>query len=140
MERHKKPWIEWGKTMLIIMLTCTALYLITQTTLYSGIANIQRTQQKEESPHRERGEYALSVQPYRMAVQNQNGRFATPLDGSSTGVDLFEHSLGGLLLEALLSVQAGESISEQAFYDWLLEGEYWIYYDFLYDLPLAQLT
>ncbi len=131
-----KRWLERVKTVLICLLTLSALYLLTLTPLVreSGLLDLFPSQGTTAS-----GGTAVTLtaaaQPSRMAVGSGTGRYGLQYDQEQ--VDSLFARMGPLLGEALSSAGQPESISEE---DWqrYLSGVC-IYFDFSGSVPLSAL-
>lgn len=141
MEHNKKRLLEWGKNLLIGLLSLSAVVLISQSALYEGfgiLSSAQREQQTAtEHPRSEEGS-TITVEPVRLAVQNAQGRFGVQYDSKTTH-QLFEDKLGSLLREALSGVKETIPSSKDQWQAALTGSGSWIYYDFSTSLPLENL-
>lgn len=127
---------ELGKNLLILLLSASAIYLLTLTPLIqdSGVLELF-------SGSRDGGESTANVtltaaaRPSRIAVNTGNGRYAVQYDQTEAD-ELFAY-LGPLLGEALISSGQPQAITE---YRWrtLLQSE-GIYFDFSGEIPLSAL-
>lgn len=102
----KRRLIELGKDVLIVALSCSALLLITRTSLFGGMKWISS------------GEGAVQAQsvqpqatPYLMAVRNERGLYGAVYDREAT-TQTFER-LSPLLGEALTTAGESEAIGER---------------------------
>lgn len=129
-----KRLIEWGKNLVILLLTASALYLLTMTPLVqdSGLADLFAP--RVEQPG---GEVVLSAaaHPSRMAVMGGNGRYGLQYDQEA--VDELFARMGPLLGEGLTSSGEPRSVSEQDWQSYLIRSG--IYYDFDRSIPLSAL-
>ena len=130
----KRRLIEWGKNLVILLLTASALYLLTMTPLVqdSGLADLFAP--RVEQPG---GEVVLSAaaHPSRMAVMGGNGRYGLQYDQEA--VDELFARMGPLLGEGLTSSGEPRSVSEQDWQSYLIRSG--IYYDFDRSIPLSAL-
>ena len=108
---NKRRWLEGGKSLLILLLSLSAVYLLSLTPLIqdSGILDLLRTE-----PARAEGAASVSLtaaaRPSRMAVHNGEERYGLQYDQNAAD-ELFAR-LGPLLGEALTSSEAPFSIPE----------------------------
>ncbi|MBD5132902.1 MAG: hypothetical protein HDT38_00285 [Clostridiales bacterium] len=135
--RDKHRWIELGKDGIIVLLTLSAVWLLTMTPLVqdSGMLKLLSPQ---ESPGA-----GLSVEnggtvmrPVRLAVTGEEGRYGVQYDEARLE-ELFP-PLGALLGDALASAGEPASITEK---DWqrYLGGGPNVYFDFQGEVPLPAL-
>lgn len=132
----KRRLVELGKDILILLLSASAVWLLTMTPLIrdSGLADLfsgsKQTSQGE-------GAVSLSVaaNPSRMAVTGSGGRYGLQYD--QEGVDELFARFGPLLGEGLTSAEVPQSISEGRWQDYLTARG--IYYDFDRSVPLSAL-
>ena len=133
---NKRRWLEGGKSLLILLLSLSAVYLLSLTPLIqdSGILDLLRTE-----PARAEGAASVSLtaaaRPSRMAVHNGEERYGLQYDQNAAD-ELFAR-LGPLLGEALTSSEAPFSIPESRWQK-CLQGKS-IYYDFTGEIPLSAL-
>ena len=134
--RDKRRWIEWGKDVLIVQLTLSAIYLLTMTPLVrdSGVLDLLSPR---ESPgagvSEENG--GMVMLPARLAVTGEGGRYGVQYDEERLK-ELFP-PLGALLGDALASAGTPQSITEGEWRQYL--GETGVYFDFQGEVPLAAL-
>ena len=130
----KRRLIGWGKNLVILLLTASALYLLTMTPLVqdSGLADLFVPRGEEPG-----GEVVLSAaaHPSRMAVMGANGRYG--LQYNQEAVDELFARMGPLLGEGLTSSEEPRDISEQDWQSYLSRSG--IYYDFDRSIPLSAL-
>lgn len=132
----KRRWLERGKSLLILLLSLSALYLLSLTPLVqdSGILDLLASKPAG-------GENTAAVtltaaaRPSRMAVHNGEERYGVQYDQSAAD-ELFAR-LGPLLGEALTSSGAPASIPESRWQQYL-RGK-GIYFDFTGEIPLSAL-
>ena len=143
--RRSRLWIERGKTLLILLLTVLAMYLIFQ---FGRFQNLQLFQSgdngdsinaimKEQNTLGREG--ALTLQPVRMVLQGDSGRYGVQY--SQAGIqELFESTFGNLLREALDTAGAPTPISEEQWRGHLTGESVWVYYDFVRPLPIGEIS
>lgn len=134
--RNKRRWIELGKDALIVLLTLSAVYLLSMTPLLrdSGVLDLLSPR---ESPRlgASGGEGTAAMLPARLAVNGTGGRRGIQYDEG-----LLEEEfppLGALLGDALASAGTPQPMEEQ---EWRRRlGGRSVYFDFQGDMPLAAL-
>ena len=134
--RDKRRLIEWGKDGLIVLLTLSAVWLLSMTPLVrdSGLPDLFF---HEESPGTgtSAGDQAAAMLPVRLAVTGEGGRCGVQYDEALLE-ELFP-PLGALLGDALASAGQPQAMSEA---DWRRSlGGSGIYFDFAGDVPLSAL-
>lgn len=135
--KRKSRWKEWGKNLLILLLSVSAVYLLTLTPLVQDSGVLEFFDQSENG-----GGNVTSVtltaaaRPSRMAVNTGNGLYAVQYNQAETD-ELFAH-LGPLLGDALSSAEEPVTIAE---YQWRnsLQG-IGVYFDFSGNIPLSALS
>ena len=135
--RGKRRFLEGVKTLLIILLSASALYLLTMTPLVkdSWLEDLLKGEQVTKSD-------PLSVtltaaaRPSRIAVSDGVNRYGIQYNQSA--VDELFVRMGPLLGEALVSSGAPEKITEKQWRQYLREKS--IYFDFTGEIPLSALS
>lgn len=135
--KTKRPWLERGKSLLILLLSVSAVYLLSQTPLVqdSGMLDLLKSGQ----PAGESGTevtLAAAAKPSRMAVSSGSQRYGVQYDQER--VDELFTRFGPLLGEALVSSGQPQSIPESQ-WQWYLRGK-GIYFDFTGEIPLSALS
>ena len=134
--RNKRRWIEWGKDVLIVLLTLSAIYLLGMTPLVqdSGVLDLLAP---KESPGAGLSEESrgMVMLPVRLAVTGEGGRYGVQYNEESLE-ELFP-PLGALLRDALASAGTPQSITEGEWQRCL--GGTGVYFDFQGEVPLAAL-
>ncbi len=132
----KRRGVELLKSLLILLLSASALYLLTMTPLVqdSGILNLLRQDQTEQwnGAH---VTFSAAAAPSRMAVHNGTARYGVQYDQDQ--VDEMFLRFGPLLGEALDSADPSELISERRWQEYLQSPG--VYFDFTGDIPLSAL-
>lgn len=130
----KLRWLERGKTLLIVLLTLSAGYLLTVLMAESGLSGLLPGREPAEGPGNSVTLTAATL-PSSIVVTTDGGRYGIQYD--QTRVDELFARLGPLLGDALVSAGQPQVISEQ---DWqvFLSGES-ICFDFAGDVPLFAL-
>lgn len=134
--RDKRRLVEWGKDALIVLLTLSAVWLLSMTPLIqdSGLLDLFAPQ---ESPGvgAGGGGQATAMLPARLAITGEGGRCGIQYDEQRLE-ELFP-PLGALLGDALASAGQSEVISEE---QWRLRlGLQGVYFDFAGEVPLPAL-
>lgn len=133
---NKRRWVELGKDALIVLLTLSAVYLLTLTPLIrdSGVLDLFAPQ---ESPGvgSSGGGWAAAVIPTRLAVTGEGGRWGIQYDEAQ--MEEAFPPLGALLGDALSSAGERQAMPEAAWREKLAGPG--IYFDFEGEAPLAAL-
>lgn len=146
-DNRRQKAVELLKTVLIVLLTLTAVGLVERVQFYSGLSSRDwmgeffRQLPGAVSGTAEPGVQSVlsdGLRPVRIAVCNENGRYGIQYDDELTGT-AFEDTLGSLLGEALAGAGAASEISEQMWRQALDAGKASVYYDFLGNVPLSTL-
>lgn len=135
--KGKRRALEWIKSLLILLLSVSALYLLTMTPLVqdSGLLNLFHKDASTD-PDRPSVTLTAAARPSRMAVSDGKSRYGLQYDQSA--VDGLFVRMGPLLGEALVSSGEPEEISELQ-WQWYLQ-EKGIYFDFAGEVPLMALS
>lgn len=134
--RDKRRLIEWGKDVLIVLLTVSAVWLLTMTPLVqdSGLLDLLAPR---ESPGVGAGgvRQGTAMLPVRLAITGEGGRCGVQYD--EVRLEELFSPLGALLGDALASAETPQTLSEG---DWqrYLRGT-GIYFDFGGGVPLSAL-
>ena len=142
-EKNRRA-VEWGKNLLIVLLSLSALYLLWCTQLQSslpgqaggglsGLLELFRPQQSEQVSQQA---VPGAVRPVRLAVYFDGQRYGVQYNTAAADAAFGE--LSTLLSEALGSAEAPVQIGEQAWREALCRDG--VYFDFLTPLPLATLS
>lgn len=138
MSRLRVP--EWVKNLLILLLSLSALWLLTRSPLYVGSPLQVRVQALFSSaePGGQTSAVALTAaaRPTRICVVNGDGRYGVQYDAEA--VDAAFDSLGSLLGEALATAGSPTPISETRWRHALLEQG--AYFDFSGSIPFSALS
>ena len=133
--------IEWGKTLLIILLAASAIYLLGETQFSKGMLDRMENLFSGASEEKEISSVGQSdpavVRPMRIVMTLEGGqRYGVQYDLAETN-EAFS-SVSTLLAEALSSAGAPQKISEQTWRAGLSKAGVWM--DLYYPLPLAVLS
>lgn len=135
--KGKRRVLEAFKTVLIVLLSLSAVYLLIQTPLVedSGVLELFSSDPVE---HAQSGKVTLTTaaRPSRIAVSSDGLRYGVQYDQNEAD-ELFAR-FGPLLGEALISSGEPEEISEGKWQDYL-RGQ-GIYFDFVGEIPLSALS
>ena len=133
---NKRRVIEWGKNLLILLLSVSAVWLVTMTPLVqdSGLTELfsSREERGGEDGPVELGEAA---HPSRMAVMGPAGRYGVQYDRVTT--DRLFARTGSLLGECLTSAGEPQTVTEGQWREFLSRTG--IYFDFGRGIPLSAL-
>lgn len=134
--KDKRRLIEWGKNALIVLLTLSAVYLLSMTPLVqdSGLVNLLRPRQAAGGASAGVTQ-AGTVLPAQLAVYGEDGRFGLQYDEARME-EVFS-PLGLLLGDALASAGQPRPLTEGGWRS-CLQGQS-AYFDFSGDIPLAAL-
>ena len=135
--RDRRRLIEWGKSVLIVLLTLSAVFLLGQTPLVqdSGLAGLFRPRTADRGVG-QGGAQTGTVLPARLAVYRDGGRYGLQYDDGRME-ELFA-SYGPLLGDALAGAGEPFPIADRGWRDCLRRPG--IYFDFSGDVPLAALA
>lgn len=130
-------WKEWGKNLLILLLSVSAIYLLTLTPLVQDSGVLDFFAQGESDGNRVASvTLTAAARPSRIAVATGSGRYAVQYDQAETD-ELFAY-LGPLLGEALSSAEGPRNMTESLWRRYLQsEG---VYFDFSGNIPLSALS
>lgn len=131
--RHRQKLVELGKTVLIAVLTLSALTLLSLSPLLQGAPLARLPEGEGTSPAADR--LAIPVRPARMVVSN--GSIRSGLLFEPQEVELLFRQTAPLLGEALRTAAPPTTVSRQEWQS-LLSGAS-LYFDFLAPLPLSSL-
>lgn len=138
--RHR---VERGKSILILLLTVSAVLLICRFGMYQDF-NLSDKQREPLGSNlggmsNSNSEGVLTLRPVRMVLQGSEGRYGVQYSQPAIGA-LFEADFGNLLREALDVAGVAESITETQWRESINQAGIWIYYDFIYPLPLGEIS
>lgn len=135
--KGKRRLLEAFKSLLIVLLSLSAVYLLIQTPLIqdSGVLDLFESD-SAENPQSSKVTLTTAARPSRMAVSSGGQRFGIQYDQNQTD-ELFAR-FGPLLGEALVSSEQPEELPEE---DWqrYLQGD-GIFFDFVGEVPLSALS
>ena len=133
---NKRRVLEGCKTLLILLLTASALWLVTMTPLVQNSSLADLLSVRRKGGEGESGVVLTSAaHPTRMAVVGLSGRYGVQYDQQS--VDELFFRFGSLLGDALVSAEPPEPITETRWRIYLsMQG---VCFDFDRDIPLSAL-
>lgn len=133
----KRSAVEALKTLLIVVLTCSALYLVSRSQLFGQLPGVLTARPAGESGTSAGEEQAQAVLPLRMAVMTESGCYGVQYgDGDLTA--LFQR-LAPLLNEALFSADVPLQVTQEQWEQALLSAP-GVYFDFQGSIPLQVLS
>ena len=135
--RDKHRWIEWGKDALIVLLTLSAVYLLSMTPLIqdSGLLDVFRPQPAGGNATAGTAQ-AGAVLPARLAICRNGERYGLQYDDTRMA-ELFA-ALEPLLGDALASAGEPWMLTEQEWQRCLQQKS--VYFDFSGNIPLTALS
>lgn len=135
--KGKRRVLEWLKSMLILLLSVSALYLLTMTPLVqdSGLLNLFH-KDTSAGPDGSSVTLTAAARPSRIALSDGKSRYG--LQYNQSAVDGLFVRIEPLLGEALVSSGTPEKLSEIQ-WQWYLQGK-GIYFDFAGEIPLMALS
>ena len=139
-DKRRSRLVEWGKNLLIVLLSLSALYLLGYAQLSDGVVEGVRGWLGSGSLADEGDAPAQSgsaaVHPVRLAIYQDGQRYGVQYDQGE--VDEVFSALSTLFSEALGSAAVPEPVSEQDWRSALCSTG--IYIDFLYPVPMDTLS
>ncbi len=134
--RDKRRWVELGKDVLILLLTLSAVCLLSMTPLVRDSGMLELLAPRESpGAGSASGGGAAAMLPARLAITGEEGRFGVQYD--EAGLEEQFPPLGALLGDALASAGRPQPLEESRWRRLL--GGRGIYFDFLGDVPLSAL-
>lgn len=135
--RDRRRLIEWGKNVLILLLTLSALFLLGQTPLVQDSGLMDLLHPRSPGGNTSRGDDQTgTVLPARLAVYRDGERYGLQYDDA--GMEELFSSYGPLLGDALAGAGEPSPLTERGWRDCLRRPG--IYFDFSGDVPLAALA
>lgn len=128
--------IDRLENILIALLSCTAIFLVSQTNLFQEFVG-QRTGQDSTASYSGVQTTELpEVSPVALMIQNDNGRWGIRYD--QDGVDrLYDNGLEDLLYHAMDRMERPKTIDQGAWQQAVTQADAWICYDFQCDIPFV---
>ena len=138
MFKKNRKMVERVKTLLIVLLSCSAVYLTVRTQLPVAFSGLLPSNTGESGSQTTQESRTQAAQPLRMAVTIRGGaetlRYGVQYDQEAQ--DALFQQVYSLLVEALSSAGAPESVSQEAWRQALSPAP-GVYFDWQDDLPLA---
>lgn len=137
MTKYRVP--EWVKNLLLVLLSLSALWLVTRSPLYvdSPLETwVEQLFSPRETPAQTTVSLTAAARPLAISIVNPDGRYTAQYDADS--VDAAFDALAVLLGESLLTAETPFGISELRWQTALSEPG--IFWDFGVPLPLAVLS
>lgn len=132
----KRPWLEWGKDALIVLLTLSAVYLLTMTPLVQDSGLLELLRPKPAAGAAQTGAAQTgAVLPARLAVCRNGQRFGLQYNEERMSAQFA--ALSPLLGDALAGAGQGAELTEEGWRGRLQRTG--AYFDFAGDVPLAAL-
>lgn len=140
MFKGKKNLVERGKTLLIILLSCSAVYLTVRTQIPVALSGLLPSVSIGGGGQTTQESRALAAQPLRMAVTIRGGEESLRygVQYGQEALDALFQQMYSLLAEALSSAEAPAAVDETAWQQALSTAP-GIYFDWQDDLPLSVL-
>ena len=137
MGKPDQPWVEWAKNILIVLLTLSAVFLLSMTPLVqdSGLLDIFRPRSSGGGPAAGTAQTG-TVLPVRLAVYRGEERYGVQYDDARMA-ELFA-ALNPLLGDALASAGPSWMLTEREWQRYLQRES--MYFDFSGDVPLTVLS
>ena len=141
MDKKKRRLIELGKNVLIVGLSCSAIYLAADIFLPDGLSSLWQKEDSTGTGIVEQQTSSAVVWPVRMAVSSWNGesvmRYGVQYDRE--GCEAQFEPVATLLQEALSSPGFARTAAEREWYMALSQTSS-LYFDLLGEIPLSVLT
>lgn len=118
----------------IALLSCTALLLVGQTGLFQGMTGQTQGQGSSISASGFEGTLLSREIPVALLTQTEQGRYGVHYD-QTAAEELYRSGLDQLLLQALSMMEEPDTVSAEDWQQAVLQGENWVCYDFLYNIP-----
>ena len=141
MFKKNKKMVERVKSLLIVLLSCSAVYLAVRTQLPVALSGLLPSESRESGGQTTQESRTLAAQPLRMAVTIRGGeetlRYGVQYDQEAQ--DALFQQVYSLLVEALSSAGTPESVDQQAWRQ-ALNTAPGVYFDWQDDLPFSVLN
>ena len=135
MREHRQR-IDRLENILIVVLVCTALFLIQKTGMFQNLTGLGGGTAVETSFTGVQ-DTALSRQtPVALLIQTTSGRYGVQYD-QNTVDGLYQNGLSTLLTTAIDHVESVQTTTEEDWQSAISQGDHWIFYDFLYDVAFT---
>ena len=141
MFKKNKKLVERVKSLLIVLLSCSAVYLAVRTQLPVALSGLLPSESRESGGQTTQESRTLAAQPLRMAVTIRGGeetlRYGVQYDQEAQ--DALFQQVYSLLVEALSSAGTPEIVDEQAWRQ-ALNTAPGLYFDWQDNLPFSVLN
>lgn len=141
MFKGNKKLVERIKTLLIVLLSCSAVYLTVRTQMPVALSGLLPTGTRDNASQTTQESRTLAAQPLRMAVTLRGGeeclRYGAQYD--QTAQDALFQQMYSLLAEALSSAGTPENVSQEQWRQALSTAP-GVYFDWQEALPFPVLT
>ena len=135
MREHRQR-IDRLENILIVVLVCTALFLIQKTGMFQNLTG-RGGGTAVEASFTGVQDTALSRQtPVALLIQTTSGRYGVQYD-QDTVDGLYQNGLSTLLTTAIDHVESVKITTEEDWQSAISQGDHWIFYDFLYDVAFT---
>lgn len=128
--------IEWGKSLLILLLALSLIYLVGRTQfsdkMEDSLKSLLSDGPEESTGAASDRTSSVKINPLRLAIYREGLRYGVQYDQDTVDADYSALSI--LFAEALSSAAAPETVSERAWQNALCRTS--IYMDFYYPVPL----
>lgn len=132
--------IEWGKSLLIILLALSLVYLVGRTQfsekMEDSVRSLLEGHSEESTGTASDQTSSIKINPLRIAVYHNGLRYGVQYDQNTVDTDYSNLSI--LFAEALSSAAAPEAVSERTWQNALCNTG--IYMDFYYPVPMNVLA
>ena len=140
-ENKKKNLVELGKNILIVVLSCTAVYMGANALVVGGIPGLFQKNDPESTQVVTQREPSGVAWPVRMVISGWTGdsmiRYGVQYDRAECDTQF--QPVASLLREALSGLGVAQEVSEQA-WRWVLTRSDSLYFDLLGEVPLSVLS
>ncbi|MBQ8851782.1 MAG: hypothetical protein IJZ66_05005 [Oscillibacter sp.] len=141
MDKKKQRWIELGKDVLILLLSCSTIYLATSILVPGGLRSLWQDADDARASVVQQQEASVVAWPVRIAVSSGSGesvmRYGVQYDREACEAQFAP--VASLLREALSSPGAARTAAEREWHVALSETSS-IYFDLLGEVPLSVLS
>lgn len=128
--------IDRLENILMAVLACTAIFLVGQTNLFQAFAGQGGQGGRSYAAARTT---ELPASPVAVMVQNDQGRCGIRYDQLQVE-RLYDQGLRQLLLQTLDRMEKPKKSSQEAWQQAITQGEQWVCYDYLYNIPFSSAT
>ena len=136
--KHKtnRRHIDRLENVIIVILVCTALFLIQQTGMFRNLT-ARGAGTTVEASFTGVQNTALSRQaPVALLIQTTSGRYGVQYD-QDTVEGLYDNGLSTILTTAMDHVEGVKATTQEDWENTITQGDHWVFYDFLYDVAFT---